>query len=99
MDGIVISTERIATTAAGVAEVGGRLAAEINAMDELLEQIRAGWQSDAAAPQFAAGMRGYLDQARQLKDALLSHGATLSSTAAHFAEAEEGLAQGLRGSR
>ncbi len=95
MDGIAITTERIATAAAGVSEVGDLLTREIATMGDLLAQIRSGWQSDAAAPQFAATMQGYLDQAGQLTRALLTHGATLTATGHRFAEAESGLAQGL----
>jgi WXG100 family type VII secretion target len=95
MDGIAITTERIATAGAGVSEVGDSLTREIATMDELLAQIRSGWQSETAAPQFAATMQGYLDQAGQLTRALLSHGATLTATGHKFAEAESSLAQGL----
>lgn len=97
MDGIAISTDRIATAGSGVTEVGALLAREIGVMNELLAQIRSGWQSDSAAPQFATIMHGYLDQAAQLKDALLSHGATLLSTGRRFAEAEQSLAQSMTG--
>ncbi len=99
MDGITISTERIATAGMGVSDVGTLLAGEISTMTDLLAQIRSGWQSDSAAPQFAATMHGYLEQATQLKNALLSHGATLLTTGHRFAEAEVNLAEGLRGVR
>lgn len=95
MDGMAISTERIATAGVGVSDVGTLLNREIISMGELLAQIRSGWQSDSAAPQFAACMQGYLDQATRLKDALLSHGATLLTTSHKFAQAETDLAQGL----
>lgn len=97
MDGITISTERIATAGAGVSDVGVLLVREIAAMDDLLAQIRSGWQSDAAAPQFAAVMQGHLDQATQLKDALLGHGAALLATGRRFGEAEQSLAQSMTG--
>lgn len=97
MDGIAISTERIGSAAAGVSEVGALLAGEIGTMADLLAQIRSGWQSDSAAPTFAATMQRYLDQAAQLKDALLGHGATLLSTSHRFAAAENELAEGMRG--
>ncbi len=97
MNGISISTDRIATAGAGVTDVGVLLVREIGVMDDLLAQIRSGWQSDAAAPQFAAVMHGYLEQAAQLKDALLGHGAALLSTGRRFGEAEQGLAQAMTG--
>ncbi len=97
MDGISISTERIATAGAGVSDVGSLLMREIGTMGDLLAQISSGWQSDSAAPQFAAVMNGYLEQATELTRALLSHGAGLVATGHRFAEAENSLAQGLRG--
>ncbi|MET3804575.1 uncharacterized protein YukE [Nakamurella sp. UYEF19] len=99
MDGITISTERITAAGAGVTDVGTLLAGEISTMTDLLAQIRSGWQSDSAAPQFATAMHGYLDQATQLKNALLGHGAGLVTTGHRFAEAEGSLAEGLRGLR
>ena len=99
MDGIAISTERIATAGAGVGDVGAAIAKEIATMEDLLAQIRSGWQSDSAAPRFAATMNGYLADAVQLKDALLGHGAALLLTSRRFAEAETGLADSLLGGR
>lgn len=99
MDGIAISTERIATAGAGVTDVGTLLTREIGAMEQLLGEIGSGWRSDSAAPAFAATMHTYLEQATQLKDALLSHGATLVSTAGKFAEEETHLAESMRGVR
>jgi hypothetical protein len=99
VDGIAISSERITTAGVGVTDVGTLLGKEISAMADLLAHISSGWQSDSAAPQFAAAMHGYLDQATQLKRALLSHGATLLATGDKFAEAESHLAEGLRGVR
>lgn len=95
MDGITISTDRIATAATGVSDVGALLGREIGVMNDLLAQIRSGWQSESAAPQFAAVMHGYLDQAVQLKDALLNHGTNLLTTGRRFAEAEQSLAQSM----
>ena len=97
MDGIAISTERIATVGVGVTDVGAALASEIGTMEDLLAQIKSGWQSDSAAPQFAAKMHGYLQEATQLKDALLGHGATLQVTSRRFAEAETALSETVRG--
>ena len=97
MDGISISSERIAAAGAGVTDVGSLLMREIGAMDDLLAQISSGWQSDSVAAQFAAVMRGYLEQATELTRALASHGAGLVTTGRRFAEAESSLAQGLRG--
>ena len=99
MDGISISSERISTAGVGVIDVGTALNKEISTMGDLLAQIRSGWQSDSAAPQFASMMQGYLDEATVLKDALLSHGAGLQNTGARFADAERDLAQGMRGGR
>lgn len=97
MDGIAISTDRIASAGAGVSEVGAGLGAEISTMEDLLAQIGAGWQSDSAAPQFAARMQEYLHQAVVLKDALISHGATLTLTGRRFAEAETAVSQHVAG--
>ncbi|SDO46683.1 hypothetical protein SAMN04515671_1026 [Nakamurella panacisegetis] len=99
MDGITISSERISAAGVGVTDVGAALAREIGTMGDLLAEIRSGWQSDCAAPQFASMMQSYLDEATVLKDALLSHGATLQSTGLRFGEAEHDLAAGLRGGR
>ncbi len=99
MDGIAINTERIATAGKGVTDVGTLLTKEISTMNQLLGDIRTGWRSDTAAPAFAATMHNYLDQATQLKNALLSHGASLVSTAQKFAEAESQLASAMRGPR
>jgi len=99
MDGIAINTERIATAGKGVSDVGTLLTKEIGAMNQLLGDIRTGWQSDTAAPAFAATMHNYLDQATQLKNALLGHGAGLVVAAQKFAEAEGHLAHAMRGPR
>jgi len=99
MDGIAISTERIASTGTGVSDVGTSLAKEIVTMSGLLDEIRSGWQSDSAAPAFAATMQHHLDNATQLKNALVSHGATLVTTAQRLAEAETHVAAGVQGAR
>lgn len=92
MDGFDIASERIKSAATGVDGVGAALQREIVTMDGLLGDIRAGWQSTSAAPRFAAAMEGYLDDARTLAQALISHGASLSSTAQAFDQAEETVA-------
>lgn len=97
MDGIAVSTERITSAGTGVSDVGAGLNAEISTMEDLLAQIAGGWQSDTAAPQFAARMQEYLQQAVVLKDALISHGATLVVTGRRFAEAETAVAQQISG--
>ncbi len=97
MDGIAISSERIASAGTGVSEVGALLGRELTTMGDLLSQIRAGWQSDQAAPRFAAGMQGYLDEACVLKDTLVRSGSTLVSTGHRFAAAESDLAAGMPG--
>ena len=95
MDGISLSSERVVAVGTGVDDVSVRLAREIAAMGDLLGEIRSGWQSDQAAPRFAASLQGYLDEATVLKDALVSHGQTLVETGRRFAEAEAGLAAGI----
>jgi uncharacterized protein YukE len=97
MDGIAVSSERIATAGAGVSEVVQLLMREIGTMGDVLSQISAGWQSESAAPQFAAVMQGYLEQATVLTRALAGHGAGLVATGQRFAEAETSLAQGMGG--
>jgi uncharacterized protein YukE len=97
MQGIAISTDRIAAAGTGVTDVGAGLTTEIATMEDLLAQIGAGWRSDSAAPQFAVRMREYLAEAVVLKDALISHGATLVLTGRRFAEAETAVAQQVAG--
>jgi uncharacterized protein YukE len=92
MDNLSVSTQRIATAAAGVGDVGTSLAREIATMHELLGRIRAGWQSSEASPRFAAAMEGHLADAGALKDALLGHGAALMTAAQRFGDTESVLA-------
>ena len=92
MDNLSVSTQRIATAAAGVGDVGTSLAREIATMHELLGRIRAGWQSSEASPQFAAAMDGHLADAGALKDALLGHGAALMTAAQRIGDTESALA-------
>lgn len=93
MDGFDITTGRIATAASGVQRVGDELNREIARMHDLLADIGAGWQSSSASPRFVSEMNGYLDQARQLKDALLSHGAGLAATGKAYEQAEQAVAE------
>lgn len=95
MDGFDISTERVSAAGTGVADIGGSLAREIATMHDLLGEIRAGWQSSLAAPRFAAAMTGYLDDAARLKDALLSHGAALTSASRSYDATESALADSI----
>jgi uncharacterized protein YukE len=95
MDGFTVSAERIAAAGGGVSEVATALAGEIAAMHEMLGQITAGWQSTEAAPRFAAIMSGHLQQATSIKDALVSHGATLTATGGQYAKAESALAESI----
>ena len=92
MDGIAVSGERLASTGTGVTDVGTALTKEIGVMQDMLGQIRSGWQSDQAAPRFAVTMQGYLDDASRLKDALLSHGQSLLDTGRAFDQAEAEVA-------
>jgi len=92
MDNLSVSTQRIATAAAGVGDVGTSLAREIATMHELLGRIRAGWQSSEASPRFAAAMEGHLADAGALKDALLGHGAALMTAAQRIGDTESALA-------
>jgi uncharacterized protein YukE len=64
-------------------------------MRELLDQIRAGWQSSDAAPRFVAAMEQHLADATRLKDALAGQGSALAAAAARFGEAEAALAQAI----
>lgn len=88
MDGFDIATDRLATAASEVDQVGAALHREIAAMEGTLADIGAGWRSTSAAPRFAAAMNGYLDDARLLADALLSHGASLTAASRAFEQAE-----------
>ena len=92
MDNLSVSTQRIATAAAGVGDVGTSLAREIATMHELLGQIRSGWQSSEASPRFAAAMEGHLEAAVALKDSLLGQGAALMTAAQRIGHTESALA-------
>jgi WXG100 family type VII secretion target len=93
--GLTIDTQRIAGAGDAVAEVAGSLTREISSMRELLDQIRAGWQSSDAAPRFVAAMEQHLADATRLKDALAGQGSALAAAAARFGEAEAALAQAI----
>lgn len=95
MTGLVLDTQRIATAGDAVTEVAGSLTREIATMRDLLDQIRAGWQSSDAAPRFAAAMDQYLADANSLKEALVGQGSALTAVAARFGEAEAALAQAI----
>jgi uncharacterized protein YukE len=95
MQGFSITTERIAATGGVATDIAGRLAGEIGVMHGLLADLRIGWQSSEAAPRFAAAMDGYLATATTIKDALLTHGASLTGAAQQFGAAESALAGAL----
>lgn len=97
MDGFSITAERISAAGAGVAEVAASLATEIAAMQGMLDEVRAGWQSTQAAPRFAVALQTHLERATAIKDALLSHGTTLVGTGRRYAEAEASLAETIPG--
>lgn len=97
MDGFTVTTERIVSAGGGVTTVGEALAKEIVAMHGMLDEIRSGWSSSTAAPRFAVAMQGQLDQATVIKDALLSHGSTLTSSGHEYAKAEALLAETIPG--
>ncbi|ACV81411.1 WXG100 family type VII secretion target [Nakamurella multipartita] len=90
-----IDTQRIAGAGDAVTEVAGSLTREVASMRELLDQIRAGWQSSEAAPRFAAAMEQHLTDAVTLKDALIGQGAALTVAAGQFRDAESALAQAV----
>jgi len=95
MDGFNVSAERIVAAGGGVTEVAGSLAREIAAMHEMLDQIKSGWQSSEAAPRFATTMLTHLEKATSIKDALVSHGSTLTGTGHQYAKAEASLAESI----
>jgi WXG100 family type VII secretion target len=97
VDGFDVTTERIAGVAGRVEDTGTALGREIATMHDLLAEIRAGWQSSEAAPRFAAAMQHYLDEAAQLKDALLGHADALAITGRSFASTESSIATALTG--
>lgn len=92
MEGFSVSSERITAAGGGVSDVAGSLTKEITAVQDMLDQIRTGWQSSVAAPRFAVATQGHLDQAILIKDALASHGASLVNTGRQFDQAESALA-------
>lgn len=93
MDGFDVATSRIATAASGVEGIGTGLQQEIATMDGLLGDISAGWRSTTAAPKFVNSMQGYLEQARLLTRALLSHAEGLAATGRSFDAAEQAIAE------
>ena len=95
MAGLTIDTQRIAGAGDAVSEVAGSLTREISTMRELLDQIRAGWQSSEAPPRFVAAMEQHLANATRLKEALVGQGSALTAAAARFGEAEAALAQAI----
>ncbi|GGM08628.1 WXG100 family type VII secretion target [Nakamurella endophytica] len=95
MQGISITSDRVVAMGGAAEAVGAELTREIAAAREILEGIRAGWRSDQAAPRYAAALEGYLQEAAELRDALVGHGAALERTGRAFAEAESALAAGL----
>lgn len=95
MDEFAISSEKIAAAGSGVSGVAGELQKEIAAVDGILADIRNGWQSDQAAPRYAATMQAHLEQARVMKDALMSHGTSLVEAGRQYDQAEAALAQGI----
>lgn len=97
MTTLQLTTERVAGTASAVTDTGAALAREIGTMQDLLGQIRSGWQSSEAAPRFATAMEKHLLEASQLKDALLSQGTALSDVAGRFAATESALAAAVPG--
>lgn len=97
MEGFTVTTERIVSAGGGVTTVGDALAKEITAMHGMLDEIRSGWSSTTAAPRFAVAMQGQLDQATVIKDALLSHGSSLTSSGHEYAKAEALLAETIAG--
>ncbi len=90
-----IDTQRIAGAGDAVTEVAGSLTLEVASMRELLDQIRAGWQSSDAAPRFIAAMEQHLADATALKDALVGQGSALTAAAGQFRDAELSLAQAV----
>ena len=95
MSGLSIDTQRIGNAGIGVSDIGASLAREIATMQDLLGQIRSGWQSSEAAPRFAAAMETHLAEATTLKDSLLGQGAGLLTAAQRFGEAENALADAV----
>jgi WXG100 family type VII secretion target len=90
-----VATDRIAQAAGGVTDIAAALSSEIATMNDLLGQIRAGWQSSGAAPAFVTAMDAHLQDATALKDALSGHGSALRVTADQFAHADLELADAV----
>ena len=97
MDGFDVSTERVVATGGAVGDTGVALAGEIAAMEGMLSDLQVAWVSSEAAPRFVGSMRAHLDQARQLKDALLGQGEALALAGRSMAETEAALAQSIPG--
>ena len=93
---VVLKIESARVSAAGgkVSETGGLLNGEINRMNEMMADLRSGWRSDTAAPSFYGAMSRHLESVTQLKDALLTHGASLANDAAQINQTEAANAIG-----
>ncbi len=94
MQGIVLDATRVVQTGQSVGSIADALTGEIATMHTTLADIQAGWQSEEAAPRFAARMQDYLDQAALMKNALVSHGAGLTLAGNTFGQVETELATG-----
>lgn len=92
MQGLRVESGRVVQLSGGVTSTGDALTGEIATMTGVLDELRVGWQSSTAAPKFAQVMETHLDQATVLKDALLSHGASLTTAAGSYDEAEAAIA-------
>lgn len=97
MDGFEVTTAHIAAAATGAGDAGAALGREIATMHELLAEIRAGWQSSEAAPRFATAMQGYLEDAEQLRGALIGQADALATTGRAFENTEASIASALGG--
>lgn len=92
MQGLRVESGRVVQLSGGVTSTGDALTGEIATMTGTLDDLRVGWQSSTAAPKFVQVMETHLEQATLLKDALLSHGASLTTAAGSYDEAEAAIA-------
>lgn len=89
-----ITAERVTAAGTDAESTAAQLGSEIERMREILGDVRAGWQSDKAAPSYLRAMEAHLTTVTQLKAALVSHGTTLVSSGRRIAQTDDELAIG-----
>lgn len=95
MDGFEVTTELVQTTGDAVSDTGLKLNSEITQMNLMLGDLSTAWSSSEAAPRFVTSMEGHLANATILKDALISHGASLVTAGIGMGGTESALSDSM----